>query len=76
MNKKQKLKLKEDIANEEYIDQSNELVFKKLIFNPLIRAMGLLILLIFSLINNDRIIRLAALTSNAIFSSENVSSST
>jgi len=39
MNKKQKLKLKEDIANEEYIDQSNELVFKKLIFNPLIRAM-------------------------------------
>lgn len=72
MNKKQKLKLKEDIANEEYIDQNNELVFKKLIFNPLIRAMGLLILLVFSLINNERIIRLAALTSNAIFSSENV----
>ncbi len=50
MTKKEKRQLKEAIANEEYIDQNNELIFKKLIFNPLLRAGGLLILLIFSLI--------------------------
>ncbi len=70
MNKKQKKELKKNIENEEYIDQNNEMVFKKLIFNPLLRALGMLILLVFSLINNQRIIRLAALTSNAIFSNE------
>lgn len=70
MNKKQKKELKKNIENEEYIDENNELVFKKLIFNPLIRGVGMMILLIFSLINNERIKRLAALTSNAIFSNE------
>ncbi len=70
MNKKEKATLKLNIANEEYIDENNELVFKKLVYNPLLRAMGLLVLLIFSLVNNERIMRLAALTSNAIFSSE------
>ncbi len=72
MTKKEKRQLKEAIANEEYIDQNNELIFKKLIFNPLLRAGGLLILLIFSLINNERIKRLASLTSNAFFNSEHI----
>lgn len=72
MNKKEKKELKRNIANEEYIEQNTELVFKKLIYNPLIRCFGLLILLVFSLITNDRIQRLAALTSNAIFSNEKV----
>ncbi|MDE5715083.1 MAG: signal peptidase I [Anaeroplasmataceae bacterium] len=72
MTKKEKKQLKEAIANEEYIDQNNELIFKKLIFNPLLRAGGLLILLIFSLINNERIKRLASLTSNAFFNSEHI----
>lgn len=72
MNKKQKNEIKKNIENEEYIDQNNDLIFRKLIFNPLIRAMGMLILLVFSLINNQRIIRLAALTSHAIFANEHI----
>ena len=36
MTKKEKRQLKEAIANEEYIDQNNELIFKKLIFITLI----------------------------------------
>lgn len=72
MNKKQKKKLKSEIAHEVYVEENNELIFKKLIFNPLLRIMGLLILLIFSVVNHSRIVRLAALTSNAIFSSEHI----
>lgn len=72
MNKKQKKKLKSEIAHEVYVEENNELIFKKLIFNPLLRIMGMLILLIFSVVNHSRIVRLAALTSNAIFSSEHI----
>lgn len=70
MNKKQKKELKRNIENEEYIDQNNELIFKKLVFNPLFRGLCMCILLVFSLINRSRIIRLAALTSNAVFGNE------
>lgn len=70
MTKKKKLELKNSLDDLEYINENNDLIFHKLIFNPLLRVCGLLILLIFSLINNDRIYRLARITSNAIFSSE------
>lgn len=70
MNKKQKKELKKNIENEEYIDENNEMIFKKLVFNPLFRGGAMMILLIFSLINSARIKRLAALTSHAIFSNE------
>ena len=72
MNRKEKNKLKMDMAHEIYIEENNELIFKKLILNPLLRVLGMLILLIFSAVNHSRIVRLAALTSNAIFSSEHV----
>ncbi len=72
MNKRQKSKLKSDMTHEIYIEENNEFIFKKLIFNPLLRISGMLILLIFSLVNNHRITKLAALTSNAIFSSEKI----
>ena len=70
MNRKQKKKLKSEMSHEIYIEENNELIFKKLIYNPLLRILGMLILLIFSVCNHNRITKLAALTSNAIFSSE------
>lgn len=70
MNKKQKKKLKTEMSHEIYIEENNELIFNKLIYNPLLRILGMLILLIFSAFNHNRITKLAALTSNAIFSSE------
>lgn len=72
MNRRQKKKLKSDMSHEIYIAENNEMIFKKLIYNPLLRVLGMLILLIFSAINFNRITKLAALTSNAIFSSEYV----
>ncbi|MDE7213998.1 MAG: hypothetical protein K2N42_05405, partial [Anaeroplasmataceae bacterium] len=70
MNSRQKKKLKSEMSHEIYIEENNELIFKKLIYNPLLRIAGMLVLLIFSVANHNRITKLAALTSNAIFSSE------
>lgn len=70
MNRKQKKKLKSEMSHEIYIEENNEIIFKKLIYNPLLRIVGMLVLLIFSVVNHNRITKLAALTSNAIFSSE------
>ncbi|MDE6240916.1 MAG: signal peptidase I [Anaeroplasmataceae bacterium] len=70
MNKRQKQKLKSEMSHEIYIEENNELIFKKLIYNPLLRILGMLVLLIFSVVNHNRITKLAAITSNAIFSSE------
>ncbi len=72
MNKRQKNKIKDDMTHEVYIEENNEFIFKKLIFNPLLRILGMLVLLIFSLVNSHRVVKLAALTSNAIFSSEKI----
>lgn len=72
MNRRQKKKLKSEMSHEIYIEENNTMIFKKLIFNPLLRVLGMLILLIFSAVNYTRITKLAALTSNAIFSSEKV----
>lgn len=72
MNRKQKKKLKSEMSHEIYIEENNEIIFKKLIYNPLLRTVGMLVLLIFSVVNHNRITKLAALTSNAIFSSEKV----
>lgn len=72
MKKNKRKQLLSNIENQEYINENNDYIFNKLKFNPLIRIGGLLILLIFSLINNDRIHRLARITSNAIFSNENI----
>lgn len=72
MNRRQKKKLKSDMTHEIYVAENNEMIFKKLIYNPLLRVLGMLILLIFSAFNFNRITKLAALTSNAIFSSEHV----
>lgn len=58
------------MSHEIYVEENNELIFKKLIYNPILRVFGMLILLIFSVVNHNRITKLAALTSNAIFSSE------
>lgn len=70
MRGRQKKKLKSDMSHEIYIEENNALIFKKLIYNPLLRILGMLILLIFSVVNHNRITKLAAITSNAIFSSE------
>ncbi len=51
MNKRQKNKIKDDMTHEVYIEENNEFIFKKLIFNPLLRILGMLVLLIFSLVN-------------------------
>ncbi|MDE7263128.1 MAG: signal peptidase I [Anaeroplasmataceae bacterium] len=72
MNRRQKKKLKSEMSHEIYVEENNELIFKKLIYNPILRVFGMLILLIFSLVNHNRITKLAALTSNAIFSSEKI----
>ncbi|MCM1130923.1 MAG: signal peptidase I [Roseburia sp.] len=72
MNRKQRNKLKSEMSHEIYVEENNEIIFKKLIYNPLLRILGMLILLIFSVANHNRITKLAALTSNAIFSSETI----
>ena len=72
MNRKQRKKMKSDMTHEIYVAENNEIIFKKLIYNPLLRILGMLILLIFSAVNHNRITKLAALTSNAIFSSEKI----
>lgn len=70
MNRKKRSMINDNISHKIYIEENNEMIFKKLIYNPLLRVCGMMILLIFSLINNNRIIKLAALTSNAIFNNE------
>lgn len=72
MNKKKRNIIKDNISNDVYVEENNEIIFKKLMYNPLLRIAGMMILLIFSLVNNNRIIKLAALTSNAIFNNENI----
>ena len=71
MNKRQKNKIKDDMTHEVYIEENNEFILK-INFNPLLRILGMLVLLIFSLVNSHRVVKLAALTSNAIFSSEKI----
>ena len=65
MKKSKKLELKNSLENNEYVLENNEFLFRKLMFNPLLRIGGMLILLIFSLLNNERIIHLAKITSNS-----------
>ncbi len=70
MKKSKKLELKNSLENNEYVLENNEFLFRKLMFNPLLRIGGMLILLIFSLLNNERIIHLAKITSNSLVSNE------
>lgn len=72
MKKKEKKLIKETIENEDYLETNTQIVYNRLIYNPLVRVAGLTILLIFSIIYNNRIIKLASLTSNAIFGNEKI----
>lgn len=60
----------QEFNEQSYIDENSDVLFNRLIFNPLLRIGGLAVLLVFSIIFNDRIVRLTRITSNAIFSNE------
>ena len=75
MKNKKKLDLKLNIENVEYLDENYNYLYKKLVYNPLLRALTLSILLIISIIFNQRIKKLGEITSSAIFNNPNIISS-
>ena len=75
MKNKKKLDLKLNIENEAYLDENYTYLYKKLIYNPLLRALTLTILLIVSIVFSGRIKKLGEITSSAIFGNPNLLSS-
>lgn len=70
LNKKTLNEYQELVKNDEYSKDANDTMFHHLIFNPLIRFLLLFILLIFSIINYDKISLLARVTSDSFLNHE------
>ncbi len=72
MKKQVKLDLKLNIEKEEYLSQNFDILYDRLTYNPLLKILYLLIILVISLLCNKRINKLSEITSIAIFNNANV----
>lgn len=72
MKKQVKLDLKLNIEKEEYLSQNFDILYDCLTYNPLLKILYLLIILVISLLCNKRINKLSEITSIAIFNNANV----
>lgn len=72
MNKTKREEVKASVFEKVNIKQSNSVLTKEFINHPIWRLIGLVIVLILSIIFYDDLVKLCALTSNAIFGNEYV----